>query len=357
MPHYRTEVAHPHGRSEALARLKSYSDKARGYSDLDGSWRGDTFTFAASVQGIRASGTLHVRDADVIVDVRLPLIAMPFKTWLPRLLKNALAQPLAPATVASTPAEVAAYDGPAVLFLHLPKAGGTTLGEFVYNECRSGGEPHFGGEPRSDGLLSDGVLFLPYGFFKEDGLEVPQYARDLLGRDDLRAVVGHFWYGLHEHVRGPWTYITLLRHPVERVLSLYHFLKLEETMSVADFAASPPFREADNDQTRRIAGIDPEIGGCTPAMLDIAKEHLQRDFAVAGVVERFDDMLALLRKRLGWNRGTLSYPRNVNDSRPAAESLPPVVADAILAHNQLDLALWQFVSQRMDEVMRRTDAS
>jgi hypothetical protein len=354
MPNYRTEVAHPHGRSEALARLRSYSDKARGFSDLDGSWSGDTFTFAASVQGIRASGTLHVREEDIAVDVRLPLIAMPFSGWLPRLLKKALNQPVDAGSPASARAEAREKPDegrPVCLFLHLPKAGGTTLGEFVYNECRAGSDA------QSDGLLSDGVLFLPYGFLKEQSLAVPQYARDLLGRDDLRAVVGHFWYGLHEHVRGPWTYITLLRHPVERVLSLYHFLKLEETMSVADFAASPPFREADNDQTRRIAGIDPEIGGCTPAMLDIAKEHLRRDFAVAGVVERFDDTLALLRKRLGWNRGTVSYPRNVNDSRPAAESLPPAVVDAILAHNQLDLALWQFVSQGMDEAIRRTDAS
>jgi hypothetical protein len=355
MPHYHTEVAHPHGRSEALARLKNYSDKARGFSDLDGSWNGDTFTFAVSVQGIRFSGTLQVRDEDVVADLRLPLLAMPFKGWLPKLLKVALKFPV-DAERGSVPPSSRADDrgyelAPTVLFLHLPKAGGMSLGEFVYNECRSGDEAGTGG------LLREGVLFLPYGFFKEDRLAVPQYARDLLGRDDLRAVIGHFWYGLHEHVRGPWTYITLLRHPVERVLSLYHFLKLEGTMSVADFAASPPFREADNDQTRRISGLDPELGGCTPAMLDLAKEHLRRDFAVAGVVERFDDTLALLRKRLGWNRGTLSYPRNVNDSRPAAESLPPAVVDAILSRNQLDLALWEFVSQRLDEVMTKRDAS
>jgi hypothetical protein len=344
MPHYHTEVAHTHGRSEALARLKSYSDRARGFSDVDGSWNGDTFTFAASVQGIRASGTLHVREEDVVVDVRLPLIAMPFKAWLPRLLKNALAQP---AVVPEESGGAVLHDqAPAqttILFLHLPKAGGTTLGEFVYNECRSGGEP------RTEGLLSDGVLFLPYGFFKETELAVPQYARDLLGRDDLRAVIGHFWYGVHEYVGRPSTYITLLRHPVERVLSLYHFLKLEGTMSIAEFADSPPFREVDNDQARRIAGIDPELGQCGPAMLDIAKEHLSRDFAVAGVVERFDETLALLRKRLGWNRGTLSYPRNVNESKPSAEFLPPDVVDSILARNRLDLALWEFVSQRMDE--------
>jgi hypothetical protein len=335
MPSYRTEVPHAHGRSEALARLKSYSDKARAFSDLDGSWSGDTFTFAASVQGIRASGTLHVREEDVAVAVRLPLIAMPFAGWLPRLLKKALSQPAAPHPASGHLLPPSGEkDHTAVLFLHLPKAGGTTLGELVYNECRAGG-PN-----AEEALLSDGVLFLPYGFFQE--AEVPQYARELLRRDDLRAVIGHFSYGVHRHIGRPWTYITLLRHPVERVLSLYHFLRLEGTTSLAEFVAS--FREAGDDQTRRIAGTEDGT-----AMLDLAKEHLRRDFAVAGVVERFDDTLALLRKRLGWNRGTLSYPRNVNAARPAAESLPAHVVDAILARNELDLALWQFVSRRMDE--------
>jgi hypothetical protein len=350
MPSYRTEVAHPHGRSEALARLQRYSDQARGFSDLDGAWNDGTFTFAASVQGIRASGTLQVREEDVVVDVRLPLIAMPFAGWLPRLLKKALNRSVHPEereaslVTSAVPEAAPGMSSPTVLFLHIPKAGGTTLGEFVYNECRAGGEPH------ADDLLSDGVLFLPYGFLKEESLAVPPYARELLGRDGLRAVIGHFWYGLHEYVPAgrPWTYITLLRHPVERVLSLYHFLKLEGTMSVADFAAAPPFREADNDQTRRLAGVDPELGACTPAMLDLAREHLQRDFAVAGVVERMEETLTLLRKRLGWNRGTQSSPRNVNESRPAMALLPRETVDAILARNQLDLALWHFVSERMD---------
>lgn len=353
MPRYRTEVAHDLGRAEAVARLKATLEWARGFSDVKGSWEGRTLSFSLSVQGIGMSGTVDVEEDSLKLDSRLPLIAMPFAGWLPRVARNAL-QPR-PAASGAVPAAVDAGEGehdaagtessaPAVLFLHVPKAGGTTLGEYVYNQCRA---------PRDqdEGLLNAGVLFVPYGFFKEPGLEVPGYIRPMLGRGDLRAVVGHFWFGLHEHVERPWTYVTLLRDPVERVVSLYHYLKLEERMSLEEFAASPPFREADNDQVRRIAGADPEIGGCTEATLEAAKENLRRHFAVVGVTERFDETLVLLDRRLGWTREVASYPRNVNPARRPTDSLPRSVVDAIRARNGLDAELHRFAGEWMDEAI------
>lgn len=353
MPRYRTEVAHDLGRAEAVARLRATVEWARGFSDVEGSWDGSTLTFSLSVQGIGMSGTVDVEEDSLKLNSRLPLIAMPFAGWLPRVARTALQR--RPAASGAVPAAADSGEGgrdPAeaessartVLFLHVPKAGGTTLGEYVYNQCRA---------PRDqdEGLLNAGVLFVPYGFFKEPGLRVPQYIRPTLGRGDLRAVVGHFWFGIHEHVGRPWTYVTLLRDPVERVVSLFHYLQLEERMTLEEFAASPPFREADNDQVRRIAGADPEIGGCTEAMLDAAKDNLRRHFAVVGVTERFDETRVLLDRRLGWTREVASYPRNVNPARRPTDSIPRSTLDAIRARNALDAELHRFAMRWMDDAI------
>lgn len=352
MPRYRTEVAHDLGRAEAEARLRATAEWARRFSGLKGSWEGSTFTFSLSVQGIGMSGTVEVDEDSLKLDSRLPLIAMPFAGWLPRVARTAL-QPRPAASPDAEESDAGEGEGGptdgessprTVLFLHVPKAGGTTLGEYVYNQCRT---------PRDhdEGLLNAGVLFIPYGFFKEPDMQVPEYIRPALGRGDLRAVVGHFWFGLHEHVGRPWTYVTLLRDPVERVVSLYHYLQLEGRMSLEEFAASPPFREADNDQVRRIAGADPDVGGCTAAMLEAAKENLLRHFAVVGVTERFDETLILLNRRLGWTKDVASYPRNVNPARRPTDSLPQSTLDAIRARNALDAELHRFASEWMDDAI------
>lgn len=354
MPRYRTEVEHALGQAEAIARLKATAEWARGFSDLRGTWEGSRFTFSLSVQGIGMSGAAEVEDDALRVDARLPLIAMPFAGWLKRVARQALeprpgangasaeneAAPAAAAVDAQTPEDGA----PVVLYLHIPKAGGTTLGEYVYSQCRTP-------EDHAEGLLNAGVLFVPYGFLKEPDLRVPDYIVPTLARPELRAVLGHFWFGIHEHVGRPCTYVTLLRDPVERIISLYHYLQLQERMSLEEFAAAPPFKEADNDQVRRIAGVDPPIGGCTAETLRAAKENLRRHFAVVGVTERFDETLVLLNRRLGWMREVVSYPRNVNPDRRPTESIPRSTLDLIRARNELDAELHRFAQQWMDEAI------
>lgn len=347
MPRYRTEVSHTLGQPEALARVRALAEYARRTSDLRGAWSDNMFEFSLTVQGVNLRGTLSVEPDALKFDGRLPLLAMPFKSWIPRALKKGLEQARPGGPMSATQAGInppgtqAEPDAPVVLFLHIPKAGGSTLGEYVYNQCRA---PGSGG----DGPLDAGVAYLDYGFIKEPELTVPGHVESLLGRRDLRAVVGHFWFGLHAHVARPSTYVTILRDPAERVVSLYYYAKLHETMSLEEFANAPPFREVDNDQTRRIAGVNPPVGGCTRETLDAARENLRRHFAVVGTTERMKETLALLNLKLGWGRDVVSYPRNVNAARPASASLTPAAVEAVRARNELDYELWRYASELLD---------
>ncbi|MEO5579030.1 MAG: hypothetical protein ABIR58_00110 [Gemmatimonadaceae bacterium] len=81
-------------------------------------------------------------------------------------------------------------------------------------------------------------------------------------------------------------------------------------MSLHDFVTNPPFREVDNDQTRRIAGEEPPLGRCTSAMFELAKQNLRRHFRVVGVTDRFDETLLLMKQAFGWTNSLCNYPSN-----------------------------------------------
>ena len=237
------------------------------------------------------------------------------------------------------------------LFLHIPKTAGTTLSHCIYFECATDQEYWAEG-----GWLRDGIYYYPARLHKDPRPSVAPSIQRALRREDVRAVVGHFSFGIHQYLSRSSTYITLLRNPVERILSLYEHIRkykdtdlhdqlVSEDISIEDFVLELGCKETDNDQTRRVAGVDPEFGGCTEATLNAAKENLERCFSVVGITERFDETLVLLRRVLNWHSALDYQSELVNPSRPKTTSLPQKTIDAILARNHLDMQLYEFAQQ------------
>ena len=79
-------IAVPHNTSKDMARqrveqklgqlLGQFSHHAE---DLHHEWIGDTLEFKGKARGLSVKGTVEITDAAVIVDAKLPLIAMPFE--------------------------------------------------------------------------------------------------------------------------------------------------------------------------------------------------------------------------------------------------------------------------------------
>lgn len=251
-----------------------------------------------------------------------------------------------------------------LLFLHIPKTGGTTLTNCIYNEYASREQYE-----SDDGCLISGVYYYdraahPYGFFNKRGFEPPETAIRGMSRADVRAIVGHLSFGLHSRLHRPCRYITLLRDPFERVVSFfyhlrrYNYSRLGSLGGFSEYAA--PFRdpdlpleeflhtpllELDNDQTRRVSGMNPPYGECHSDMLEVAKENLRRYFPVVGVTERFDETLTLMKRALDWKSDLRYWPQLVNKERPKASDIPSRTRDAILERNQLDAELHRFAGE------------
>ena len=159
-----------------------------------------------------------------------------------------------------------------VLFLHIPKAGGTTLSDIIYLQEKTKKQKEQQ-NVKAKAIFSSGILYHPAGFIPEVHSEREEDLQLFLAHPDLRAVLGHFNFGFHERLDQPSTYITMMREPVGRVLSLFSFqmlvqwtkgnfwgVKIAENASVGDFVTKPPYQEIHNGQTRRIAGDwNPEV--------------------------------------------------------------------------------------------------
>ena len=80
------------------------------------------------------------------------------------------------------------------------------------------------------GYFHSGGYFYPFGFWSDQAFSLPTVAQEILRRKALRMVMGHFAFGLHDMIDGSKTYLTILRDPVERILSLYFHARNEETL-------------------------------------------------------------------------------------------------------------------------------
>lgn len=183
-------------------------------------------------------------------------------------------------------------------------------------------------------------------------------------RSSIRVIYGHLDYGVAGLEAHTAQYITFVREPAARVVSLYYYIRREpndalhdlaKRTSLAEFIKVSGFTELDNGMVRRFSGVGDTVafGACTRAMLEVAKRNLSQ-FAFVGLTERFDEGYALLCRRFGWP--VRYYPgEKINRSRPGLGTIPPAAVDLIRRHNALDLELYQYCTQLYERQMRTAE--
>ena len=218
-----------------------------------------------------------------------------------------------------------------VIFLHIPKAAGSTLNRVIAQSYPPEAIHKIGGKTRS--------------------VELAEVAEVTRMPTAVRLLSGHSPFGVHTALSRPFTYIAMLRDPVERMLSHYYFAKRLATHPMHAAIASGEMtltgfaRKLSNTQTRYIAGSDLSEDEAT--LLERAKANLSEHFSVVGLSERFDESVVLFERVLGWRVRAFGNS-NVTQGRPKADGHSSEELEAIRESNQLDLALYAHARERFE---------
>lgn len=240
---------------------------------------------------------------------------------------------------------------PPLIHLHIPKNGGTTLSRTLKLHTLAWPPSHWiaprivlghydvaHGEPRMASIAN-----LPVG-----------------QRRRVRFFEAHRGYGMHHRMGIEARYVTMLREPIERTLSVYRYIG--ERAPDGDMAgfihwASGPRKDGranvwyvDNAQVRYLAAenggiIDVPAGEVTRDMLNRAKQRVDETLDWVLLLERFDESMVLLKHALNW-RGCYYLASNVNRSRRA--NVEQQTLDCIRGYNELDLELYEHAKSRFE---------
>ena len=276
-------------------------------------------------------------------------------------------------------------------FLHIPKTAGVTLRYALIRAWRAMGchyvDPQNASTWTSTWLTEERCAYCPTGL---DGSEFPLLAAAATSGAALTYSTGHDPYGACLFFQRGCRYATVLRDPVERLLSHYHYLRrlgvLNDTLGAfVERVGEDAYGEGmmSNLMTRYVAGTHfyhklygselcgGERGGRSPnltlcsvhryerasqaerrELLDLAKLHLERDFALVGFTEDLGDFFEQVRAR---TLIPLAPPRKIREENrgpQAAEgathtqATPPALIARILQQQAMDVELYDWAVQR-----------
>lgn len=246
-----------------------------------------------------------------------------------------------------------------LLHLHIPKTGGMSLNSMVKHAFKS--------HEIFDSTASGEEIYSGLGLATLGCCHARLRALSAAQRSSLGYVTGHIPMGLHRELTGMVRYFTIVRHPVERVISFYYFLIQMgapllidgRPLELEEFVASDDDIHLNNYQVRVISGCaeldadPPPSPGLTPGRpverrhLDEAKRNIEELFLAAAPTDQIVDLGLMLRLVYGWPMRRLQTEyKNLTKGRPTLREISPQLIRMIEQKNAYDLELYDWVRRR-----------
>lgn len=213
-----------------------------------------------------------------------------------------------------------------LIFLHIPKTGGTSLHQWLRNFYRD-----------------SEIKYLEHGL----NPDVLNQLRNLPLSQRL-LISAHMAFGLHQQFNeaNDYTYTAFIREPIARAWSHYLFAMRSTrhhahadlrsgNLSMLDYLAN-----IKNDQCRYLAGSLGETSD--EELLAAALRNIRSSFCSVGILERFDQSLVLLKVKCGWKTKPCLRLNVRPKKRSARDAEMPKEAKRLLIElNQADIKLFE----------------
>jgi hypothetical protein len=240
-----------------------------------------------------------------------------------------------------------------LIHLHIPKTGGTSLNSMVQHGFRDDevlGITVFGSSGTEQ---RDGLGLARHEYFRQ---QLASYSPDELRR--IRYVTGHLPVGLHSAFDRPVKYFTVIRHPVDRVISEFFFriqqnnptLKDGNPLRFEEYVESHHDVHSSNYQVRALSGcpeLEAERVEVESRHLEKAKRNIEEYFLTAAPLEGMTEVALLVRRIYGWPmRRLLTEYKAKTRRKPRVNDIQPRLAKVIEERNTYDLELYEWVGKR-----------
>jgi hypothetical protein len=233
-------------------------------------------------------------------------------------------------------------------FVHIPKAGGTSLNGYlaqIYGRYMVKYHSYFNPTlfEETTEITAKEILCISshrgYGIHRLFGSKNPNKPLDngdgLFAGRDIR-------------------YITIIRNPLDRMISYYNFVTTfpahhhYDEVNEMDIYAFYEYLESKND---------PEysnlqcylITGRASRSFEQARDLIDSKFFAAAPVERSTEFIQYLSLRMGWPKSVPYEVRNISPKKMTSDKIDDNLKKFLLKHNNEDYKLYNYIVNKFDE--------
>jgi Sulfotransferase family len=259
-----------------------------------------------------------------------------------------------------------------LIFLRLPKTGGNTMDQ-VLEHCLPGQwfYPH---EP----VVPSALLIRPAAGVAEKFRQL-----SVEKQQSIRCVIGtHVAMDVDTVFERPSKFFTIVRHPVDRVISGFFHNRTEshlisypfiKDLSLEQYLESGIGLDTDNHQVRVLSGC-PELDSpwdpqgrpisalpVQPRHLEMAKYNIEQRFIAAAAIEQFTALVWFFKRLYGWPLHRVMFRRHNEDAgrktetdsgRPPLERVSTATRQRLTEMNRYDVELYEWVRERFEQQIR-----